>query len=282
MRLSSLLFSFASLVAACGSTTNNGASPGADPSKLPEISADQIGGACAGYGTSIGDTAAFKTDRCPAGICLVDARSGLDEYCSADCDKVRCPTGFKCEAVTLGSAKHACFRDPNAPAPSDDNGADAGPTSFLDAKLTGYRKDTSSPTDITLNDYADPTGTERDLVIVVVNGSWAYPCNDMMKDLSTNTFLRVAWLSVLESGSGGPGSDATAADFLAWHTKYPHLDTALDPKLATLGVGLGTLEGVPKLFVFNAKTMKLIATDKGYAGVDALRDSIQTWRNSVK
>ena len=93
-----------------------GASDGGTQSALPQISADKLGKSCSGFGTSVGDTAAFKSADCQGGICLVDGRT-IESYCSADCDVSACPAGYLCQSVTLGAAKRACFRDPNAKAP---------------------------------------------------------------------------------------------------------------------------------------------------------------------
>lgn len=92
------------------------ASDGGTSSTLPPISADKLGKTCSGFGTSVGDTAAFKSADCQGGICLVDGRT-IESYCSADCDVSACPAGYLCQSVTLGAAKRACFRDPNAKAP---------------------------------------------------------------------------------------------------------------------------------------------------------------------
>lgn len=251
----------------------------ADPSTLPEVAADQLGAACSGFGTSIGDTALFTSDGCAAGVCLVDARSGLEEYCSADCNKVRCPTGYLCQATTLDPAKRACFKDPDAPA--TDAGTDAGPVSFLDERMTCFKKSSTAQTTLSLRDFADPTGATRDLVIVLVNGAWSTYDVKQLDDLQTSTYSRVEILSVLQDGAM-PGGGATLSDLTKWHTKYSHVDTCLDSKLTQLEPGLGMITAVPSWFVFNARTMKQIATEQGYMDTTTLPGQIETWRTMAK
>jgi hypothetical protein len=270
---------------ACSSTntvvhvTGDGGSA-VDPSTLPEVSADELGADCSGFGTSIGDTAMFTSDGCAAGVCLVDARSGLNEYCSADCDKVRCPTGYLCQATTLDPARHACFKDPDAP-PTDAGTVDAGPVSFLDARLTCFAKGSTAQTSFALRDFADPSGATRDLVIVLVDGAWSTYDVMQLADLDTSTYSRVEILSVLHEGAM-PGGGATLADLTKWHTKYSHVDTCVDSKLAMLGPGLGTITAVPSWFVFDARTMKQIATEQGYMDTSTLPGQIETWRAMAK
>jgi len=270
---------------ACSTTTtvvHSGGDGGSavDPSTLPEVPAEQLGAECSGYGTSIGDTALFTSDKCAAGSCLVDARSGLEEYCSADCDKVRCPTGYLCQATTLNPSKHACFKDPNAPVVTD-GGTDSGPLSFLDERLTCLAKGKTTQSTYSLRDFADPARLTRDLVIVLVDGSWSTYDVAQMADLNTGSYSRVEILSVLEDGAV-PNGGATLSDLTKWHTKYPQVDTCLDSKLAQLGSGLGTITAVPSWFVFDARTMKQIATEQGYLNASALPAQIEAWRAMAK
>lgn len=106
-------FAVVAALAACTTTTTvvpSGATFGTGPA----IPTDHVGGACSGVGTSPGDTASFKNSDCPAGICIADARTGFDSYCSADCEAGSCPSGYTCEAVRFGDVKHACLRAPGA------------------------------------------------------------------------------------------------------------------------------------------------------------------------
>lgn len=173
LRIFSCALGVATLVACSTTTTvypsSDGGVAAVDPSTLPDVSADELGATCSGFGTSIGDTALFKSASCGAGVCLVDAREGLSSYCSADCDKVRCPTGYLCQATSIDPSRHACFKDPDAP-PTSGGTADAGPPSFLDARLTCFAKGKTVQTTFALRDFADPTGTKRDLVLVIVEG----------------------------------------------------------------------------------------------------------------
>jgi hypothetical protein len=61
---------------------------------------------------------------CPAGICVADARTDLDEYCTADCATHSCPSGYACQAVTLGATQYACLKDQNGG--GDDSGSGPG------------------------------------------------------------------------------------------------------------------------------------------------------------
>ena len=112
----------------CSSSTNTGTS------NLPPVSADKLGEPCSGFGTSPGDTATFQDTDCGAGICLVDLTGNdIVSYCSADCDKYSCPSGYVCKPNTLGETKHACFIDPNAQ--PDDAGACAQPKGTFTAHV---------------------------------------------------------------------------------------------------------------------------------------------------
>ena len=270
------------------STTNvvavrgDGGTSGGNPS-LPEIPADQLGAACSGFGTSIGDTALFPDPDCAGGSCLVDARTGLESYCSADCDKVNCPTGYLCQPTSLNPDTHACFIDPNAPADDGGPGADGSPTvGYLDVRLPAYKSGQSTLTDLALDDYADPTGATRDLVIVLVQGRWSPFDLRQISDLNKAApIARAELVSVLIQGEA-PNADATSADLTAWHTAYPNVDTCLDPELAQLGVGLGAVTAFPSWFVFSARTMKLVASEQGYMEAPMLATTVESWRAMAK
>lgn len=261
--------------------SGDGGAPG-DQSTLAEIGADKLGGKCSGYGTSIGDTALFPTDACPGGACLVDARTGLELYCSASCDNARCPTGWLCQDVSVGGPKRACFRDPNAP--PDAGAPDAKPAvvDFRDARLPAYKGSSQTQTTVALRDFADPSGATRDLVIVLVDGAWSIYDNKQMADLDAAAALyRAELVSVLSEGTMA-GTGATPADFTKWRAKYTHVDMSLDPELAQLGSGLGAITALPTWFVFSARTMKQIATEQGYLTPDVLASTVETWRTLAK
>lgn len=73
------------------------------------IPASDLGGACSG-GTSPGELAGIGSSSCPRGVCLADARGGIDVYCSADCSTQACPSGYSCQSSTLGNAKRVCVK----------------------------------------------------------------------------------------------------------------------------------------------------------------------------
>ena len=129
---------------ACTSTIID--SPAAAFGSGPPIAADQVGGFCTGVGTSPGDTALFAKTDCPAGLCVADARTGFDTYCTADCEAHACPSGFLCKAITLGDKKHACLKDPNAPA--RDAGTATMPTPSVDSSDAGHAEEDAAPTTI--------------------------------------------------------------------------------------------------------------------------------------
>lgn len=275
-----LPFLVTALLFACTTTTTqvtpgsgNGAAP--DPSTLPEISADKLGKACAGFGTGIGQTALFKDDDCASGFCLVDARTGLDEYCSADCEKVRCPAGWTCEAIDNGSTGHACFQDPTSAAPPPP----AAPTSYLDKELTGYHARTSKTAMLKLRDYADATRAKNDLVIAVLHGPWAIYSTNMMDSLVASPPARTAIVVVLVEGDG-PSVPAKTSDLTAFHGKYAGLDVMLDPELATL-TPLGPLQALPAYVAFDAKTLKEVGRDMGFTE-DAFATMVEDWRAKAK
>jgi hypothetical protein len=278
MRRTLLFFSF--LFFACTTTTSQvspgGDNPAPDPSTLPEIPADQIGKACSGYGTGIGEAALFTDDKCASGACLVDARTGLDEYCSADCEQYRCPAGWKCDVVNHGATGHACFKDPDAVKPPP---PPVAPTSFLDAKLTAYHANQSAKTTIALRDYQDLTRTNRDLVVAIMHGPWSGPSVQMMKELDPKSISRVAFVVVLVDGNG-PDVKSTTSDLATFHSSYGVFDVVLDPMLTTL-TPLGPLEAVPSYVALDAKSMKEVGRDMGW-DKNAFADLVETWRTKAK
>ncbi len=112
----------AATMAACSSSGDSASAPSFGVG--PAIPAAQVGGACSGVGTSPGDSAVFEKAACAAGYCVADARKGFDSYCTAECEAHSCPSGYLCQAITLGDVKHACLRDASAPR----SGADPGMT----------------------------------------------------------------------------------------------------------------------------------------------------------
>jgi hypothetical protein len=273
------VFSSALAVLACSSKSSfigvpgDGGAPAPGQSSLPLVDADDLGGKCSGFGTSIGDTAAFASDSCPAGICLVDAREGLELYCSADCTKVRCPDGWLCETTSVGS-KRACFKDPNAPAKGEPDAAT--PASWLDEKLPAYRAGRSAAGTASIRDYADPTKTNRDLVILVIGGLWDSAGREFLSDPINRDAPRVAWISVLVEGPT-PNVPAKATDFSQWHKAYPGIDMVLDPGLATLKPAMkNPLEALPTFVALDAATLEYIGEEMGWA---TILETVETWRS---
>lgn len=259
--------------------TRDGSAGSAPGSDLPVVSADQLGGACSGFGTSPGQTAAFSTDGCPAGVCVVDARNDLTLFCSADCDKVQCPPGWLCQAADHGVAR-ACFRDPDAPAADPDAGT-SSPVAFTDQKLLGYRANTSASSMLALSDFRDPAAANSDLVIVVIGSIWDAFGNKQLADLQTSTIPRVTWVGLLINGDK-PDGPAAASDLASWHSQYPATNLLLDSKMEKLGSGFGVPEALPTVIALDVRTLKEVGRDVGYRAPDALKNAVDAWRAKAK
>ena len=278
-----LAASVVSLAEGCSTTTQvvderDGAA-GPTASNLPPVSADQLGGSCTGFGTGIGETAAFATDMCPAGVCIVETRSTLELYCSADCDEVSCPTGWLCQPADHGVA-HACFKDPNAPAPADSGPAQ--PPSYKDTKLTGYRANTSAVTTLALADFQSAAAAKGDLVVLVVGSLWDPYSPKQLQDLQTAAIPRVTWVGVLINGTS-PNSAATPANLATWHGKYAATNLMLDSTFTVLGAGYGaTLDAVPTLIALDARTLVELDRSQGYSMPSALASLVDGWRLKAK
>lgn len=270
-----------SIVVACTTTTtttSNGSSSGSSGENLPEVGADQLGQSCSGVGTSIGDTAAFESDSCPAGICVADARSGLSTFCSADCTKVKCPAGWACEDTTVGK-KRVCF--PTGEPVEEEGGTDASiPKTFVDEPLTGYRANSSAKTTFAISDFKDPTRANVDIIVVMVGSIWDIYGNKFLSDLDAQpTIPRVSWVVVLSEGTKA-GAAATTSDLDKWHTAHPKRDILLDPMLAKLGAGIPNVIAFPTFVVLHAATLKVIERTEG-APAD-IPAQVITWRSKAK
>lgn len=268
-----------SIIVACTTTTtttSNGSSSGSSGENLPEVGADQLGQSCSGVGTSIGDTAAFASESCPAGICVADARSGLSTFCSADCTKVRCPAGWACEDTTVGG-KRVCFPTGE---PVDDAGADAPMKTFVDEPLTGYRAGATAKSTFAISDFKDPTRSKVDIVVVVVGGLWDTFGTKFLSDLEKQaTIPRVSWVVVVMDGTK-PEGGATTSDLDKWHASYPKRDMLLDSRLAKLGSGIPNVTAIPTFVVLHAATLKVIERTVG-APTD-ISGQVDTWRAKAK
>lgn len=269
-----------SIVVACTTTTTtttNGSSSGSSGENLPEVGADQLGQSCSGVGTSIGDTAAFASESCPAGICVADARSGLSTFCSADCTKVKCPAGWACEDTTVGK-KRVCF--PTGEPVAEDAGSDATMKTFLDEPLTGYRANSSAKSTFAISDFRDPTRANVDIVVVMIGGAWDVYGNKFLSDLDAQPAIpRVSWVIVLADGAKA-GGGATTSDLDKWHTAHPKRDMVLDSALAKLGSGIPNVIAFPTFVVLHAATLKQVDRTEG-APAD-IPAQVQTWRNKAK
>jgi len=248
----------------------------------PPINATQLGGACSGFGTGLGETAGFQTEDCPAGVCLVDARTGLDLYCTADCTNATCPDGWECLAVDHGVEK-ACFKTAGTPDPND-----AATPSGFDTPLTGYLAGSKTSTTFPISKFKDPSKIGSDLVVLIVAGQWSAFDNKLMGDLETATISRTTFVSVLVQGPTA-GKAATKTDLGSWHTEYPKYATVLDGDLAQLGSTIGTLgngpgqiEAFPTLIGLDAYTLAEVGRTEGYTSIDDLKPTIEAWRAKTK
>jgi hypothetical protein len=188
----------ATVLFACSTTTTVDGSPAAGP----PIAAGLVGGACSGVGTSPGDSAVFAQTDCPAGLCLADARTGFDTYCTADCASQTCPSGFACVAVTLGDKKNVCMKDGTAVA-AGDGGTDAA--SSTDSAAAG------------------PLGTKTDKgvksVDVNISSKTSFTCTDACKtaggacDAQSNNGNGLGWIDrKYNDGSGTTGNQIDSCD----------------------------------------------------------------------
>lgn len=250
---------------ACSSGSNTSgpltADGGAPPSSsnLPEIDGAQLGGKCSG-GTSAGDTVAIASDRCKAGLCLIDARKDLEIYCSADCSNARCPEGYLCQSTTV-SPKKVCFKDPDYTGPKTTTSTEAGVTAdYRDTKLTGYRAAFTTSMKLSLRDFGDATAKDVDLVVLMFSGAWDAPSNEFLAT-GTTTFERARFVSVLVEGSSA-GDPADNSAVIAWRNKHPGFNILLDPSAATLRPTLAKdIAAFPTFVVLDAKTLTRRGTE---------------------
>jgi hypothetical protein len=288
LRLSPVVAALA-LVVAC--TTKNveirhsadgGTDGGGTTSNGPPIDAEQLGGACSGFGTGIGETAGFTTEDCAAGVCLVDARHGLDLYCSADCSNATCPDGWECQAVDHG-VEHACFRVAGA---GDGGTADAALPSAFESPLTGYRKGAKASTTFSISDLKDPSQIGTDLIVLVVAARWSTFDNALLQDLETASLTKTMIVTVVAEGASA-GKAATKTDLDAWHAEYPAHAMVLDPELATLkteigAIGPGEIEAFPTLIGLDASTLAEVGREAGYQQAAELKAMLEQWRAKTK
>jgi hypothetical protein len=274
------------LVLACTtSNTDVRPAPGGGAGSGPLIDPSQLGAACSGFGTGIGQTAAFKTDDCPAGICLVDAREDLSSYCSADCATATCPDGWECQPVDLGAAEHACFR---VGGDTDGDTTDAAVASGFDAPLTGYLAGANASTTFAISRFKDPSKSATELIVLVVSARWSTFDHALMEDLETATFTKTVIVSVLADGAK-VGGGATKTDLAAWHAEYPAHAKVLDSELAVLssdigalGSGSGEIEAFPTLIGLDASTLEEVGRQVGYAASTELKATLDAWRAKTK
>jgi hypothetical protein len=259
-----------------GATTGNG----------PPIDASLLGGACSGYGTGIGQTAAFQTEDCAGGVCLVDAREGLSLYCSADCTNATCPEGWECRDVDNGAVTRACFRVEGASNGGDSGTTDAAVASAFEAPLTGYQAGASATTTFSIASFEDPSQTSTDLIVLIVCGRWSVYDQKLMEDLETATLTKTLIVSVLADGTK-VGDGATKSDLTAWHTQFPKHAKVLDSQLAVLGPKIGKLapgeiEAFPTLIGLDASTLNEVGRSTGYEAPESLKTRLEGWRAKTK
>lgn len=260
-----------------GGTTDGGGGGNSGP----PIDAEKLGGACSGYGTGIGETAGFKTEDCPGGVCLVDARTGIDLYCSADCSNATCPDGWECQDVDHGVAK-ACFKVAGA-----DQG-DAATASPFDTALTGYLPGAKSSSTFAISKFKDPSKISSDLVVLIVSGKWSLVDNKLLSDLESTPLTRTTVVSVLVQGASA-GKAATTTDLTAWHTDYPKTAMVLDgnlaqlgPKIGQLGSAPGEIDAFPTLIGLDAYTLAEVGRTVGYTSMSELKTTVEAWRAKTK
>jgi len=269
------LIACSSQTSSFGPSGGDGGAPPANTSDLPLVEESDLGGKCSGFGTSIGDTAAMPSDSCPAGLCLADAREGLELYCTADCTKARCPEGWLCEETTVVS-KRVCFRDPDAPQGGDE---DASATSWLDKELPSYRVGSTSKGTASLRDYVDATKKKHDLVVLIISGAWSVINQAVLDDAETfRSSPRVAWISVLVEG-WTYGDPATETELTKWHKELPEVDKMFDPGLVVLKPAVKKgLQGFPTFVGLDAASLDYLGEQMG---VEKIEQTIETWREKA-
>lgn len=287
----SLSFTCFALVVACTTRTvemrsSSNGTPDGGPSTAgsgPPIDAADLGGACSGFGTGIGETAGFTTEDCAAGVCLVDARGGLDLYCSADCSNASCPDGWECQAVDHG-VEHACFRV--AAGDGDAGTVDAALPSAFETPLTGYRKGAKASTMFSIADLKDPSQISTDLIVLVVGARWSTFDNALLQDLETASLTKTTIVTVVVHGATA-GKAATKSDLDAWHTEYPAHAMVLDAELAALkskigAIAPGEIEAFPTLIGLDAGSLKEVGREAGYQNATDLKAMLEQWRAKTK
>jgi hypothetical protein len=177
----------------------------------PPIPASQVGGTCTGVGTSPGETATFAMADCPAGICVADARTGLDAYCTADCAAHSCPSGFVCQATSVGATKYACLKDQSGG--GDDSGSgpgdpDAGSQACALAMAQGPYTESYRTTDANCPPLSSKSVTLRPGVGVVESGTECTSSEDLSactltEDCTANTDGGTITEKMVASAQGG-------------------------------------------------------------------------------
>lgn len=278
--LASLLVTSMFAVGCTTGTSYYGAGPTSDggttPSTGPLIDAEKLGGRCSGYGTSIGDTAAFPTDDCPAGMCVADARSGLDLFCSADCSNARCPEGWVCETTSV-SSKKVCLKGPDYEPPKSTKDQDAAVADYRDQKLVGYRAEFSTSMRLSLRDFADEDRADVDLVVLMLGGLWEPHSARVLDEKLYSDWKRVRLVSVLIEGTQ-PAVGATSSNIIAWRNKHPGHNMLLDPSFTTLAPLFdGDIDALPIFIGLDAKTLEPVGQSKGV--ID--ETDVEAWRDKL-
>jgi hypothetical protein len=135
--------------------------------------------------------------------------------------------------------------------------------------LSGYRRGSTTLSDISVCDYWDPDGKKKLRALWLIrSGQWCVPCQNLAAALRTAApgYLArgVAILEVLVNGSSAT-KPATRATIDAWIADY---SCVYDVAFADVHAFEASDEGFPASFFVDAKTLKIQAK---YRGSDVLK-----------
>lgn len=136
---------------------------------------------------------------------------------------------------------------------------------------------------VKLSDFYDPKGAKYKVIRIITSAGWCAPCIMETQFISMAGGLAetlapqgVVFLQALMEGvTAGMGS--VQADLDDWITKQqPNFTEVLDPNGTNLGV-FGAPSTVPFSATIDARSMEILARDKGFTDGQKLQADVQTW-----
>lgn len=142
---------------------------------------------------------------------------------------------------------------------------------YPNAKIQGYRDGkggTMEWTDLSMQDYFDPTG-ERGVyaILVIVSAEWCGPCKEEAKDLPgfyTSTYKPrgAKFLTAMIENSSGKPADKAVVD--RWVKTYgTNFDIGADPEGQTMLPKTDPKWGIPRNYIIDPRTMKIARVNSG-------------------